>query len=174
MVLGIAAAFNLFGQAPTITWIGTWKLNPAKSNIGVFAALGPTLKLVNQTLKFEETGGRLKLIGDTVLSDGSSSHEEETLDLDGKETILSDRTISSRRIDGTHFEIIVKVASKTANGVGVNRFELSEDGKTLIETKVQTNRGVVPEGTDPSKGVIGTSTSVLVFDKSEPNGAPGP
>jgi hypothetical protein len=53
-----------------------------------------------------------------------------------------------------------------SNGVGVNRFESSADGRTLRETKIQTKQEIVPAGTDPAKGVlIGTSTSVLVFDK---------
>ena len=164
--MGLVVVCNLFGQTPAKTWIGTWKLNLEKSSIAVFPALDPKLKLLNQTLKFEEAGGKLKLIGDTVLSDGSSSHEEENLALDGKEVILADRKISSKIIDANHFEIIVEVSNSTANGVGVNRFGFSDDGKTLIETKVQTKRGVVPEGTDPTNGVlIGTSTSVLVFDK---------
>jgi hypothetical protein len=166
-IWGLAVVCNLFGQTSPKTWIGTWKLNLEKSDIGVFAALGPTVKIVNQTLKVEEKDGKVRFIGDTVLSDGSSSHDELNIDLDGKETVLADgTTISSKRVDGNAFDIVVKIASKVANGVGVNHFEFSADGRTLIETKVQTKRGVVPEGTDPAKGVlIGTSTSVLVFDK---------
>jgi hypothetical protein len=166
IILVLAIVCDLFGQTPATTWIGTWKLNLGKSNIGVPIALGPTLKIVSQTLKVEESGGKLKLVGDTVLSDGNSSREEFNLDLDGKETVLADRTTSSKRINANSFEIIVKVANNVANGVGMNHFEFSADGKILIETKVQTKRGIVPAGTDPAKGVlIGTSTSVLVFDK---------
>ena len=166
-ICGLAIVCNLFGQTPTKTWLGTWKLNLEKSDIGVPIALAPTLKIVSQTLKVEERGEKLKLIGDTVLSDGTSSHDEFNVVLDGKETVLADgTTISAKRVDGNAFDIIVKVATNVANVVGVNHFQFSTDGRILIETKVQTKRGVVPDGADPATGVlIGTSRSVLVFDK---------
>jgi hypothetical protein len=46
----------------------------------------------------------------------------------------------------------------------VSRFVFSPDGKSLTETKTQTERAMVAEGADKSSGtVIKTSTSVLVF-----------
>jgi hypothetical protein len=48
----------------------------------------------------------------------------------------------------------------------VSRFSFSSDGRTLTETKTQTEREVVLEGADQTTGaVIRSSTSVLVFDK---------
>jgi hypothetical protein len=41
-----------------------------------------------------------------MLSDGSSSHDEFNLDLDGKETVVADTTISSKRVDGNVFDIV--------------------------------------------------------------------
>jgi hypothetical protein len=52
------------------------------------------------------------------------------------------------------------------NAVGMNRFVISSDGKTLTETKTQIYREVVSECVDPATGkVLKSSTSVLVFDK---------
>lgn len=124
----------------------------------------------SQTLRFEKTGGELKLTADSTVSFGSAAvHEESHLNLNGTETVqpfTPGMTASFQRIDDLTFDIIVKGNNKDTNGVGVNRFALSPDGKTLIETKTATYREVVTKGADPTKGaVLRISTSVLVFDK---------
>jgi hypothetical protein len=48
----------------------------------------------------------------------------------------------------------------------VSRYVFSSDGSKLTATKIQTERALVPTGTDKSKGaVIRTSKFILLYDK---------
>ena len=111
----------------------------------------------------------MKFSGDTVLTGLQPVHDETGLNLDGKEIAIGrGASVSSRKIDDSTFEVVVKVNGKdTGNHVGENRFRISPDGRTLIETKTHTEREVVPDGDDQTKSpLIKTSTSVLVFIKA--------
>ena len=54
----------------------------------------------------------------------------------------------------------------TSDMTKVSHFALSSDGRTLTETKTQTERELVPDSVDKTSGaVIKTSTFVLVFNR---------
>lgn len=172
-VLVFVSALAAFSQAATVPakWIGTWTLDLKKSTLAPIwgPGLPEGVTPVSQTLKIEETSGQIKLSGDTVLTGLQPVHDETSLNLDGKQTVIGyGESVSFRKIDDSTFDIIAKVNSKdTGNHVGENRFVFSPDGKTLTETKTHTEREVVPDGADQTKSpLIKTSTSVLVFSKT--------
>jgi len=102
------------------------------------------------------------------MSNRSSYHDDTSLNLDGGETVVAPGfTLSFRRIDESAFDIIGKVNAKNSSITAVSHFVFSSDGRTLTETKDQTEREVVPEGVERATGaVIRTSRSVLVFNKT--------
>jgi hypothetical protein len=129
------------------------------------------LKIVNQTLRLEQTEQSLRLSGDTTYSDNGgshSSHDETNVRLDGEPTVLGPISLSLRRSDGSTFDIVSRLSIGGRNLEEVSHFAISSDGGTLTEAKAQTER----ESTDNSTTrVIRTSTSVLVFRKL-PEGRP--
>ena len=168
-----AGALTAFSQAATVPskWIRAWTLDLKESTIGPIwgSGLPEGVTPVSQTLKIEETSGKMKLSADTVLTGFQPVHDESRISLDGKEMgVGNGGSVSSRKIDDSTFDVVVKVNGKdTGNHVGENRFVFSPDGRTLIETKTHTEREVVPDGADQTKSLlIKTSTSVLVFNKA--------
>jgi hypothetical protein len=108
-------------------------------------------------------------VGDTVTAEFGSLHEESDVNLDGTETFVPPvARISFRRISDSTFDLIIKMNNKDiGNHIGENRFVFSADGRTLTETKTHTEREVVAEGSDQTKGtVVRTSTTILVFHKT--------
>jgi hypothetical protein len=153
-----------FAQDP-IDWIGTWKLDLEKSKQD-FVALGPGVTAVGQTIKFELVDRKIKMTGNTNLSDGRTSNEVLLLSLDGSETAVSSGVISFRRISDTSFDITVQINTNGMNATGLNHFLISTDGKILTETKTQILREPVSEGVEPMKGgVLKSSISVLIFNR---------
>jgi hypothetical protein len=147
------------------TWLGVWKLNAAKSSFDERALV----KITDQTLTLSATQKELTIKGDTTLPDGRRLAETSKVQLDGRETVVAPNVIASfKRIDDRSFELTITARTPAGNGIGVNRFVFSPDGKTLTETKTQTLKAAVPEGSDPEKAaVIRTSKFVLVFEKQE-------
>jgi hypothetical protein len=127
------------------------------------------LAIVSQTLRLEQIDRAIRLSGETVTSDKSgshSSHDDNSLSLDGKETAVGPISLSFMPIDASTFEIVSSLNIKDRNLEEVSRFSFSSDGRTLIETKTQTEREPGPESADKATGaVIRTSISVLVFSK---------
>jgi hypothetical protein len=154
-----------FAQDPT-DWLGTWKLDLERSKQD-FVALGPGVTVVSQTIKFELVDRKMKMTGNTNLSDGRTSNEEALLlSLDGSGTTVSSGRISFRRMSDTSFDITVQINTNGMNATGLNHFVISLDGKILTETKTQILREPVSEGVEPTKGkVLKSSTSVLVFNR---------
>lgn len=75
-------------------------------------------------------------------------------------------SLSFRRIDNFAFEIISVIDVPNTNVGEVSRYVFSSDWSGLTATKIQTERALVPTGTDKSKGaVIRTSKLILVYDK---------
>jgi hypothetical protein len=93
-------------------------------------------------------------------------HDDTRLSLDGTETVLGPFFLSFRPIDTSTFEIISRVNISNSNVGEVSRFSFSPDGRTLTETKTQTQREIVPQGNDKTTGaLIKISKFVLVFRK---------
>lgn len=129
------------------SFMGTWKLNEAKSKI---AAGSPN----NTTVVYEAAGDSVKVTTDGTGGDGKPSHSEWTGKYDGKDYPVtgdpSTDTRSYKKVDDHTLTFINKKGDKvTISGSGV----VSADGKT---------RTVTITGTD-SKGTEFTTTAV--YDK---------
>jgi hypothetical protein len=153
-------------------WVGTWALNLQKSTFGTILSPGAPVGFTvgSQTFSLKQTAREIRITAETVFSDSNgshSTHDDNSLSLDGRETVVGPISLSFKRIDDATFEIVSKVSINNRNFGEVSRFSFSSDGRTLTETKTQTEREVVPEGVDKTTGgVIRTSTSVLVFNKT--------
>jgi len=142
-VLCLAAAVVCFAADE---FIGTWKLNEAKSKISA----GPK----NTTVIYEAAGDSVKVTTDGTDSDGKPSHSEWTGKFDGKDyPVTGDPnadTRSYKKINDHTLAFTNKKGGKvTITGQGV----VSADGMS---------RTVTLSGTD-SKGEKYTSTAV--YDK---------
>jgi hypothetical protein len=145
-VLGLAVAFA--GQAAAAdSWIGTWKMDAAKSKIAASS-------IRSQTLKFEATADGVKLTADGTDAEGKPLHSTYTSKFDGKDVAWAGNpvadTASPKRIDASAYENVWKKGGKA---MVTSKVSVSKDGKTL--TINQT-------GTD-AKGAA--TSSVIVYER---------
>ena len=118
-------------------WLGTWKLNLAKSKYSP----GPAPKSL--TLKFESTADGIKLTSDGVNAEGNPTHAEYVSKFDGTDVPYSGNpeadTALAKKIDDNSYENVWKKDGKTtitANAV------VSKDGKTMtIRLKGTDSKG---------------------------------
>jgi hypothetical protein len=124
---------------PTDLWVGTWKLNLAKSKFNP----GPPPK--SSTLRIEPiAGGSQKHTFDGVNAEGQTTHSERVAKFDGSENPVQAvappaKTVATnafRRLDDHSFEVIVKVDGKLTT---TNRIVISLDGKTMTQTTTGKN-----------------------------------
>lgn len=144
VVVCLAAAVVCFAADD---FIGTWKLNEAKSKI---SAGSPK----NTTVIYEAAGDRVKVTTDGTDGDGKPSHSEWTGKYDGKDyPVTGDPntdTRSYKKVNDHTLAFTNKKGGKvTIRGEGV----VSADGKSRTVTLSGTN----------SKGENYTSTAV--YDK---------
>jgi len=129
-------------------FVGTWKLNVAKSK-----AANPSLMPKSEVQKSEGLDNSLKTVFDGVDIDGKPYYMTWSAKYDGKDfpnTGDPDAdTIALREIDATTFEFVLKKAGKE---VMVGRDTVSKDGKT---------RTMTVKGINPTQGFGGT----FVYDK---------
>jgi hypothetical protein len=129
-------------------WLGTWKLNVAKSKYSP----GPGPKSL--TIKLEATADGIKLTSDGVNSEGKATHGEYVSKFDGKDVPWEGNpdadTASAKKIDDNSYENIWKKEGKKTISAKV---VVSKDGKTINTTQT---------GTD-SKGR--TVNNTLVWDR---------
>ena len=106
--------------------IGTWKLNPAKSQFSP----GPPLKSL--TVKFETAGHAMKVTSDGVDPDGKAMHSEYTASYDGKGYPITGSstsdTVTLKKIDGRTSQRTDKKGGKV---VGTYTQKVSAGGETL-------------------------------------------
>ena len=123
----------------TDPWIGTWKLNLAKSTFNP----GPAPK--SNTLRIEPVaGGNLKTTFDGVNAQGQATHSERVAKFDSSEVPVQAvappaKTVATnafRRLGDRSFEVIAKVDGKLTS---TNRLVISPDGKTMTQTSTGTN-----------------------------------
>ena len=128
-------------------WMGTWKLNEAKSKL---APAGPK----NSTVVYEAADDSVKVTIDGTTPDGKPFHSEWTGKFDGKDyPVTGDPTSDARslkQIDDHTLQLAVKKDGKVTM---TGRVVLSADGKT---------RTVTATGTDPKGKKF---KSVSVYDK---------
>ena len=115
-------------------WLGTWKLNVAKSKYSP----GPAPK--SWTLKFEATADGIKLTFDGVDPEGKATHGEYVSKFDGTDVPLAGNpdadTASAKKIDDNSYENVWKKDGKTTITA---KAVVSDSGKTLTVTLVGTN-----------------------------------
>jgi hypothetical protein len=111
-------------------WVGTWKLNAAKSKYSP----GPAPK--SQTLKFERSQGGIKLTSDAIDAQGKALHGEYVSKFDGQDVPWTGNpdadTAGAKRIDDNSYENVWKKAGKVTMTA---RITVSADGKTLTVTQ---------------------------------------
>lgn len=115
-------------------WIGTWKMDAAKSTFSP----GPGPK--SQTLKFEATKDGIQLTTDGVAADGTATHGGYTSKFDGKDVPWAGNpeadVASPKKTGDNSYENVWKKGGKpmiTAKVV------VSADGKTLTVSNTGTN-----------------------------------
>jgi hypothetical protein len=115
-------------------WMGTWKLDTAKSKY----TPGPMPK--SQTLKFEATPAGIKLSTDSMSADGKAMHGGYTSMFDGKDVRWEGNPdadmASPKRIDDNSYENTWKKAEKA---IMLSKVVVSKDGKTLTVTQTGKN-----------------------------------
>jgi hypothetical protein len=130
----LAAGAAVLAASSTVVakdnWLGTWKMNPAKSKFSP----GPAPQ--GQTTTFEATADGIKLTSDGVSADGTARHTEYVSRFDGQDVPWTGNpnadTAAPKRIDDNSYENTYKKAGKT---VMTARVVVSADGKTLTLTQ---------------------------------------
>jgi len=115
--------------------VGTWKLNPSKSNYSP----GPAPK--SQTLKIEAWGDDgVTYAADGVGADGKPTHTEFQAKYDGKDYSFKGNPdadmLSYKRIDANTLDVTTTLKGKNTTAVKV---VVSADGKTRTVTQTGTN-----------------------------------
>jgi hypothetical protein len=119
-----------FAQSP---FMGTWKLNEAKSKLGPGAPK-------NTTVTYEAAGADVKVTVEGTDSAGNPIHSEWTGKFDGKEypvTGSSTADMRSYHRIGTHTLSLTE--SKAGKITTTGRIAISADGKTRTVTATETD-----------------------------------
>lgn len=115
-------------------WMGTWKMNVAKSKYSP----GPAPK--SQSLKFEANPAGTKLSTEATAADGTATKGGFTSKFDGKDVPYSGNAAadmaSPKRIDDNNYENVWKKGGKVTVTAKVS---VSADGKTLTVTQAGKN-----------------------------------
>jgi hypothetical protein len=113
--------------------MGTWKLNEAKSKIGVGA-------VKNTSVVYEAAGDNVKVTVDGVGSDGKPSHNEWTGKFDGKDyPVTGDPTNDTRAYKRINDHTLALTNKKNGKATLTGRITVSADGKTRTVTTSGTN-----------------------------------
>lgn len=134
-----AAVFVAIGVLRTQAndpWIGTWKVNLAKSTYSP----GPP-PTVAATVKIESSAGGTKTTIDGTNPEGQPTHTETVGMFDGKDNPVKgaqapNTTSALKRVDDRTFEVIGKIDGKPTV---TTRVAVSTDGKTMTATQTGTN-----------------------------------
>ena len=146
----LVAATSLWSQPAFAAenWVGTWKLNAAKSNFGS-AALTRT-----QTLTFASTPAGIKLTSEGTDPQGKAMQGEYTSKFDGKDVAWTGNPSADmacpKRIDDNSYDNVWKSGGKPTMTA---RVVVSNHNKTLTVTQTP------PDGQPTANG------SVAVYDR---------
>jgi hypothetical protein len=139
LYLGLLVACGAVLGAPSVAdaadnWLGTWKLNTAKSKYSP----GPGPKSL--TLKFEATPAGTKLTSEGVDAEGKptkggyvSKYDGQAVPFEGNPN--ADKAAAKKIDDNTYENVWTKGGKTTITTKGV----VSADGKTLTVTQTGTN-----------------------------------
>lgn len=139
VVAGVTLALIASGVAQAAdAWLGTWKLNVAKSSYNP----GPAPR--SGTSRFAmASGGMVKVTSDGVDASGRATHNEIVTMFDGKPTELKGTeppvTLAFSRIDDRRYELVTRVNGKVA---ATSLGSIAADGKTrTVVTRSMTADG---------------------------------
>ena len=128
-------------------WVGSWKLNTAKSQLGTNAIRA-------QTIKFESTPNGIKLTSDGIDAQGNPMKSGYTSKFDGTCAAWTGNPMADeacpKRIDDNSYENVWKKGGKATVTA---KIVVSKDGKTMTVTQ---------EGTDPQGAKV---SAVAVYDR---------
>ena len=128
-------------------FMGTWKLNEAKSKLAPGTAK-------NNTVVYEAAGDDVKVTVDGTDADGKPTHSEWTGKFDGKDyPVTGDATSDARSYK--------KVDDHTLTFAGKKGDKVTISGRILISADGKT-RTVTVSGTDPKGNKV---SSTAVYDK---------
>jgi hypothetical protein len=134
LAVGLVILFSSSALLAADNWLGTWKLNSAKSKYSP----GPAPK--SMTAKFEASQDSITLTTDGVSADGQTTHGSYTSKFDGKDVPWIGNpdadTASPKRIDANSYENTSKKAGKATVS---SKAVVSKDGKTLTVTQTGKN-----------------------------------
>jgi hypothetical protein len=134
MIVALVLALSAAALAAD-PYVGTWKLNVAKSKINI----GP-VNIKRSTLTITAQDNGIKVVEDYVEADERASHLEFAAKFDGKDypvTGVSDfDTNVLQRIDSNTWSEVLKKAGKE---IFRARCVVSKDGKTLTRTEKEKN-----------------------------------
>jgi len=148
LVLTLSSSSLALAQADS--FLGTWKMNPAKSKFGA----GPARKSETRIVVSSPNG--MKIDVDRTNADGSNQQFEYTTTLDGKSYPITgsgpygaDAISVNLTSPNTLKSTLTRGGKVVATGTSV----ISKDGKTLT---------ITAKGTDASGK---TSSSIVIYDK---------
>jgi hypothetical protein len=132
---GVLALAVLATAQPKDPFVGTWKLNVAKSKFSP----GPPPK--SSTVTVESAGSGYKVSVKTEPASGPTQEWSYTTNLDGKDSPITGNspnadTIASKRIDANTLENVSKQGGKATV---TSRIVISADGKTRTNTQTGTD-----------------------------------
>jgi hypothetical protein len=132
----LLAASSTAQAQSTDPWMGTWKVNLAKSTYKP----GPK-PTVAGTVKMEPMASGFKTTIDATNPQGQPTHTETVGKFDGKDNPVTgapapNSTSAYKRINGRTFEVLGKVDAKPTV---TTRVVISTDGKTLTATQTGKN-----------------------------------
>lgn len=132
---GVFALAVLAGAQPKDPFVGTWKLNVAKSKYNP----GPPAK--SSTVTYEAAGTGYKVSVKTEPASGPAQEWSFTTSLDGKDAPVTGTNpnadaVAVKRIDSNTLELVSKKGGKPTVTA---RIVISADGKTRTNTQTGTN-----------------------------------
>ena len=129
--LCVTAAYLSVVTAQSEPWVGTWRLNIAKSTYSP----GPPPTVKSQTSRREAVPNGVKTTIDTIDAKGNATHVEVTAMFDGKEYEVKGAAMPTTRayksIDNRTYEYVTRVNGKVTT---TTRSVVSVDGKTHTNT----------------------------------------
>jgi hypothetical protein len=134
-VLVVITAILVFamvtGAMAADPFVGTWKLNVAKSRAGSTG----TLSTQSSLFKIEAWGDGQKLTGKWITSEGKAGHWEWTARYDGKDyPVTGDPGTDAVALKKSNPNTLENVEKKAGKEVGRVKCVVSKDGKTMTVT----------------------------------------
>ena len=130
----VALAAGKGAEKAAEKWLGTWKLDLAKSTY----TPGPAPKSL--TLKFKATSGGIQFTAEGVGADGKPTHSAFLSKFDGKDVPYEGNPdadmASPKKVDNNSYNNTWKKGGKPRIATNV---KVSEDGKTMTITQTGTN-----------------------------------